>query len=351
MRKSSLPALVIIAGALALWWALLAQFESDDAQETDRPTVTAPEPDLPHLAGRDIHESANPTEPPAEPGTVLWLATGRVLDAAGGPVPGARVGGTLRRGSAVDVLAGVHCDHRGVYQLDLGIATTWGKLGRAVAILSLSAEADGHGRSPLHELPLSKYRLGEEVVVDFRLEAGSRVEGRVTDLAGVPLPDASVALEGDSEEFDAMASTDVNGHYSLGVRHGGRIRIVISWGEHEVSAGPFDIGTGVVEQIPDVLLPVAVPYVHGITQRADGTPAPRVTVFGRSDKPPVDFEGTVSATSDEAGEFQIDPTRHGQIPPMAGSARRGCWRRLRCWGPRCSRASAGLQVERARHYS
>lgn len=264
----------------------------------------------PRLAGGDTDQRAAPVRLPQEPRLAPWSVSGHVMEGAARPVPGARVAGRLRRGSVVDVLAEVQCDDRGRYELDMGRVATLTRLQRAVAILTLVAEADGYLGSEAQEIPLRVSHPGEEMKVDLRLSAGSRIEGRVLDASGAPLPQASVTLEGEAEDLDAMASTDDSGSYSLVVRHAGRFRIVASWEEHEGSAGPFDVSLGVTQQIPDVSLPVSFYYVQGVVQRTDGAPVPRVRVFAQPEGPPTEIGDIAGATSNEAGEFILPlPTR------------------------------------------
>lgn len=217
---------------------------------------------------------------------------GRVVDAEGEPVEGARVSvdpfSPYRdfRGSrsvyvfspggpAGQVRGGVS-DDEGWFRLD-GLA--------AGEPVDLNVE---HERHPDRKLS------GVEPPVDgleIELEAGVRVRGRVLGPFGEPVPRAMIRISGDqnrtgsaagpSYSFGHSAITDEDGRFDEAGLRPGVFRVEASSGEMSpATAGPFTVGEG--EEIGPLELVLGEPVVlEGTVYGADGQPVPGVAVTTR----------------------------------------------------------------------
>ena len=205
---------------------------------------------------------ATPLEFTLEPGCVL---RGRVVDAAGKPIAGARVG----EGWVMDKF--VKTDADGRYEMRGYGAPGYGEV---------RVTAPGHG--PQRRL-VKKNEAG--VTEDITLEAGCEVMGRVLDARGRPAAGVYVAAVGggfsgqDTHDW-CSDRTDADGRYRLrGLRSSVAHSVIVHAEGAAALVGdlpPDGLGPTPLH-LPDVALRTAR-YVSGTVVDADGRPLAHVAV-------------------------------------------------------------------------
>lgn len=239
------------------------------------------------------------------------LVKGRCVDAAGGPIAGARVslsseGESWRNDGGGPPLDRTRpsfeetSDAAGRFAFDVPLPTaSWVVLriepgiyhGRAIRHFG---EAGGRFQDPLHE--------GENDLGDFLLRDCGAVAGRVTDERGNPISSAMIAVEEISTSEDhALAFTADDGTFTVGHLLGGTRRFeAIADGYKNGCREGVLVAVGATAQFVDFVMKPAA-EIGGVVVDPSGAPVPDVLVWVR----PVGRGSGAGARSDAEGRFHI----------------------------------------------
>ena len=254
---------------------------------------------------------------------------GRVVDARGRPIAGARVM--------------AHPDHREVRSAELMMARqdrpAWARSdadGRFLiedvepGILRVIAHAKSYQQAVLSGLELT---AGAEREIEIVLEAGAVVEGRVTTADGVPVAAASVSVAprrepGGGNSFvvtsaDSGGTTDAEGHYRVDGVAVGPASITVFYGERQRLMEAIEVRPG--GNVVDLVLERGF-EVAGQVVSADGDPVGgAVLILMETPQPgfPGSFggrlpsqavsgaDGTFTLTDVAAGSYRVTASREG----------------------------------------
>ncbi|HYG61419.1 MAG TPA: carboxypeptidase regulatory-like domain-containing protein, partial [Thermoanaerobaculia bacterium] len=236
------------------------------------------------------------------------VVAGRVLSPGGEPVTGARVEPAAQAEDDVFLpfFQGTVSDAEGRYRLE-GVPDG--------AVRSFAAEAEGFQRA-VREVEV---RPGENRL-DFRLDAGHEISGRVVDAAGAPIAGALVSTSEPGSPF-----MGAEGGWGKGVRTGadGSFRLAgVATGVHEVRAGKEGYAPGRLQAV-EVAGPVqglelrlgAAGSVHGRLTGLDLAELAGVEVSAQPLSPgalpgyangQVDYEGRYRVGGLTAGEWRVE---------------------------------------------
>ncbi len=215
---------------------------------------------------------------------------GKVLDAAGGPIAGARL---LREDAA-----GVESDATGAYEVCL--LPTAATPEQTVLVV----RADGYGAIATAVAPYGRVRH------DFVLTPEATISGTAVTVDGAPVANAKVWAEPDyaaskpeDQPARAMTVTDERGRFQLSGLAGGRHRVG-GLGDG-LSAPPIVVSVGAGEAREVMLQMVGIGVVRGHVVR-DGAPVAGARVAAAGD-------GLDSAVSQADGSFVLDRVPVGDI--------------------------------------
>ncbi|MFN0243674.1 MAG: carboxypeptidase-like regulatory domain-containing protein [Planctomycetota bacterium] len=249
--------MLVAAGAAALAFVVALRSSLDQPpvrplpiDEPELPVTPEPEPGgatTPIAVADPASTSPTTTLPDAHTALV-----GRVRGRADAQVPSARVQAWLDDGTELQPVGEIVCDPSGAYRLPLAGVDALAPQARALAYVVARASADGWQtqtqRRPVGQLvERASAPSGGDVVLDFRLERGRRVFGRVVDARGSSVARARVALcaprEGEDRALVAVApevSTSADGRFEIGFA---------SAGTYSLFASANGIGTALLEAL------------------------------------------------------------------------------------------------------
>jgi protocatechuate 3,4-dioxygenase beta subunit len=234
---------------------------------------------------------------------------GRVLTAAGAPVPGARVVASLR--GALPRRETTHAGDDGGFAFDhLGPGT-----------LTVVARDPGRGLARVGPQALSE----EGQVVDLVLHPGASVAGRVRREAGEPVPGVSVRaiLPDDPSDPPGVTEqiTDEQGRFRLADMPAGRVLILATrerapglTGE-ELARSALVLGEGEQRSGVDLLIAAEGRRLQGVVLTPDGAPVVGARVSAIDEDGPRGGRlpaGLVAALSDFDGRFVLEELRPGR---------------------------------------
>jgi len=258
-------------------------------------------------------KSTTGAEDPGDPGRgrsdpLGWLVTGRVALREGDPIAAAKVSlhywglpDMKMKGRAVRVST----DEAGSYQAFVAVPDRISSrdpsrsfpgliAGRADAAGFRPAKTDSKGGlsstnhpSTFHPLlpPPMSSAMAHSVRVDFVLEAGSVIGGRVVTADGVPVAAARVNVKNPDQDWHFGAATSEDGIYSIPID---------CTGEHKISAEKRGVGVARAisfsadvkrdVELPDIIL-VGGDCLAGVVVFPDGTPIEGVEIYASMKKP------------------------------------------------------------------
>lgn len=241
--KAALVAGVVLAGSVAY----VAHLAASDREAAPKAAAAA----APEAAVARADEAPGAAEPPAWPPRMTVAV--RVRDAAGEPVPGARVEATAEPGAGMprtrDVVASAVTDAAGLASVEVDLAL----------YLLFFAEAPGHARGAAALPPLPVTTVGgapavfvEPVIPEVEIVLGEPgfLEGTVFDPAGEPVAGATVFVH---EEESHPVRTEASGAY----------RLAVAAGTYRVFAVAPELGPGFFGGALGWAEPVAVPVRAG----------------------------------------------------------------------------------------
>lgn len=183
------------------------------------------------LAALLLAQATAPQGSAAPPGAVL---AGVVVDAvSGAPIPGAVVEAlTLdRRGPVARRPEGTRAGLDGRWRLTDQPPGIYRLVARAPGFAAAWVEAPVSGRMEDTPADGRTFRVSPGLRWEglrARLSRAGRISGRVTNPAGMPVPDAGVLVEGDVvSPVIAPVVTDAEGHYTLDAGVGERVLVVL----------------------------------------------------------------------------------------------------------------------------
>lgn len=243
------------------------------------------------------------------------LLAGRVVDAEGRPIAGARlevgqhvVGPTYTRGSSGRQ---VEADEEGRFRI--------GGLGDDLP-LTLNVRADGYLGIVLD------LQLPQQEPLEVRLGRGGTVFGEVVDEGGRPVAGASLRARLDPQSHMrhrppsvgevATASSDDDGRFELTAVPAGAVTIDVSSrdGGARVEA-PGTVGEG--ERVGPLRIELqSALEIAGRVLRADGAPAARATVAAVQERPGGGSSST-GTTADVLGRFRLRDLPSGPVTVVA----------------------------------
>ncbi len=279
--------LAVLGGGLAVSGWLGA--DGDDPESRPDPLTTSREQPGPVLGTRAREDDAATTTETASvhdaPSTTTtttatpWKLSGRVLDTGGDAVPRAHVRVSLRRGEAVTRLAPTRADDDGVYGVDIAVVGTWPTLRRITTDVVVRAYAPGFMPSKRETIELAEQAVGEPIERNVELTAGVLVTGRVLDVSGRPLPQATVTLRTEPKKDNrAYAHTDEHGRFVIGTEKPGTYSLGASAETGFASGEPKDIPIGTTTVMDDLIVRFGE-SIRGRVIDAKGRPVPRTDVF------------------------------------------------------------------------
>ncbi|HWM89566.1 MAG TPA: carboxypeptidase regulatory-like domain-containing protein [Thermoanaerobaculia bacterium] len=210
------------------------RFRFADLPRGSRFEVNAGHPEL-------AHEVMSGVEAPTAKPVHIRLARsrsleGRVVDAEGEPVAGARVFPSYTSAGFFGAPLGGRppkTDEEGRFVLS--------RLKPGTIDVLVSASGYKTRREPGVLIP----EEGEIAPVEITLQPGTSLEGRVLDREDLPLRYASVHLQGEDQGFFRMAvSTDEEGHYEIGDLEPGSYEVRASAGQGPSVVSPVQIRPG-----------------------------------------------------------------------------------------------------------
>ncbi len=246
----------------------------------------------------------------------LVSLSGRVIDSAGAPVPSALM--CIEGSASVAGLRRTRTDAGGRFQID----------GLPAGTLSVTVDLCGDGPGT----KLAVVRVPDVRTIELVLPSTGRLEGRVTDADGGPLPGEVVRIEIDGAvDTLTTATTDADGRYEFAALPEGRVarfRVFSSqrvqlWPRFErgelLTPGPDGTGepsrrrarivAGATTSIDAVLVPGGV--VAGIVTGPDG-PLAGVQIW-RHRKPTRAGSNWAGTTTDDAGRYHFPPDLPGVV--------------------------------------
>jgi RNA polymerase sigma factor (sigma-70 family) len=244
----------------------------------------------------------------AESGQVV---SGRVTDADGAPIPGAECSLMQPTGMGDPVLT----DEEGRFTLP-------GSIGGMVMVI---VRAAGHVQDPASMRPLGGPAGGSR---DIRMSRAVRLEGRVVDEEGRPLPGAEVRVvpDGGMGPFPAIVAasatvTNARGRYVLdGLSPGARMSVA-AWRRGHVVGSSATVTAGDGADVPDLVLRRGS-RLQVRVESEDGRPVEGATVMvlvagasGASQGLGIgtDPEGRAALTTDEDGLTEIVDLPDGEV--------------------------------------
>ena len=229
--------------------------------------------------------------------------SGVVIDATGGPVPGAQVQ-VAHVGYAVRTTAQLSADDAGHFAAAVPLGDVW-----------LRAEAPGYAPALLQR------RLPTVDATLVLMPSGS-VTGTVIDAdSGQPQPGVEVVAHGETAHALALpVITDATGEFTIEGLRPGRY-VFAAKGAHHRSVAPLQLTLGFAEQRSGVQLVVQGGAAVGGQVRVRDTAEPCTAGFVQLGMPgPLSLAGLVGNEEawerDEAQQSAILPTVRGEIDPM-----------------------------------
>lgn len=236
------------------------------------------------------------------------VLSGRVLDAGGGVIPGARVRASQYSGGSVSRTYLATADDAGVYKLSLGKGSSYG----------LTAEAEGY--APARD----GVRVTGDTTRDLRLVPAARLFGRVVERASrAPVPDAEVWLVRDRRDGFLMSpdvKTDASGQWTFND---------VQPGAYSVSARKARlvgfsrvIAVSVAETVSDIEIETDPGLsVSGRVLDPERKPVGGVVVHMGKEEPPYDRGLAAKSAADGAyllegvlpGRYRLSPRTEGYV--------------------------------------
>ena len=254
-----------------------------------------------------------PEAPPEVDARDRWVVYGTVTGATPPfePIGGAELRLSLERGTDREQLAEGRCATDGSYRIDLDALFEVPLLARPSSHVLVRVHAEGHAPVlrflSLEELPPGEHR------VDFQLEAGPSLGGRVLEPSGRPAVGALVMYVSSRSETSwsvTHVATDGHGEFVLAARDGSPARITASQ-DGFVPAGRSLIGWDLAARphIGDLVLGSGV-SISGRVVCGDGTPVPGLEVSTSQARWTPDSEGvttlqSTAAMTDALGGFEL----------------------------------------------
>lgn len=222
--------------------------------------------------------------------------TGRVVDARGEPVPGARVLLHQDRASASWPTRSGATDSSGRFEF----------AGLPAGAFLLFATAPGRGAAQHDTIAL---RAGQRAAVELTLGGAGSVAGAVRDANGVSVEGARVGLEGAPRVPEAR--TDANGHYRLEGVPAGSAEVVARRAEGEPPVvGSVEVPAGSTATLDFELPDSALLAGRVRTEGGQAPPSPAWVVF----QPLVRGPRLVFTPASEEGHYRM------RVPAGAGRA-------------------------------
>ena len=233
-------------------------------------TLPAPPPEL-RTAG-----------PPAPARGEAWRLRGRVLDARGGPLAGARIRAERLEGGRRLLEAEGQSGKDGSF--DLALPGFAGREGVWLLDTRLEVRIEAPGHAPHRGfLPASSF-AGRQAWLEVLLDRAGGIRGRVLDRQGRPVEDVRVHLHGGPGATAPETRTDAVGRFLLPVPADGRY-FLRAWkeGAGATLLGPVELlRDGPVTEAGDLVLQ-GEHEIRGTAVLRDGTPAAGVVIVARAE--------------------------------------------------------------------
>ena len=220
MARNALIAVLLLVSIIG---AIVFFLLRETPEDVDGTTVTSIEDDDRSVAARRAEkgeaDEVAPYEPAEGPSGSL---SGQVVDAQGRPVAGAQIAvGPLGRGPSTGFMLTETLDPKTMVKTTTDGAGRYTVAGCEVGKLVVVASSDVHPAVIRRDVPVAD---GEETQgVDFTLNAGREITGRVIDDQGEPLAGAAVKLnvvtfDGDPLQatFSPRVVSDADGRFRVG---------------------------------------------------------------------------------------------------------------------------------------
>ncbi|NUM55395.1 MAG: carboxypeptidase regulatory-like domain-containing protein [Candidatus Hydrogenedentes bacterium] len=188
-------------------------------------------------------------------------------------------------------------------------------------------EAEGYVADDYNKRQIISVTAGQSIEdVDFTLESGTSIAGRVVDEAGEPVPQARVSVAAKRGGRYANAESDVNGLFTvMGVTVASELFVrAEKKGLVSKPVGPFDTSSGPVGDVTITVVKEAT--ISGVVVDESGKPIPKAQVIPyRVEKENQGF-GSPVERSNEKGEFKLGRLAEGeyQLQAVIGD---GSWMR------------------------
>jgi hypothetical protein len=330
-------ALVVLAALAALAIVLLARREGpEDAMPPSAgnpaaaESATTPEATL----GAPPSRAARGDPAPAEAGLApapkpveevgAWRTVGVVRGPGGAAVEGASVVASIHLADEVHAIGEARTGADGTYVIAVAARADLSRLEQTLASVHVRAWATGF--KPARDAWMDAPPAGGELRVDFTMEPGATLHGRVVDpdAKGVPWAAVRICLEG--PEKHEYFSTDGRGEFAIDIAGGGSGWIGAYRNGVGTAVAPLVLVAGRDAAIPDLVLRGEA-LIAGRAVHPDGTPARFLAVDLRSasDAPPAPAAGCAGfAESIRRARLQVRTDGGGRF--RASGLRAGRWR-------------------------
>ncbi len=254
-------------------------------------------------SNKKAHETASTRDERAEPSDITTseeavVISGYVMDRQSFGISDAQVFAVGDEGSA-------KTESDGVYSLTLAF--------RGPKSIQITAQAADYNYLTKHVSVQHEGQLVEEV--NFVLDKGATLSGRLLNRDGVPISDAQVQRRGfegkygyGNGDYSSIAFTDGNGGFIMGFRESGVAVLLVTAGQYG-NVGFVDVPVG-LDEVVELSMPEFV-SLSGHILNQDGTPAAKTIVHavGHFTRTGVatDFKGAVGSE----GAYQLDTLSPG----------------------------------------
>ena len=324
----------------------------DPLTSTRSPIRARPDADSGHAAAVHSHNSAPISGDTHDRFTIEGTVRARERE----PIAGARVRAWLESGGEALEIADATTDSQGHYAIAAPDVDALDPLRRALAHVVARAQAHGfqsheqrrvlQDNASADRVVSSSMPAARGLTLDFRLESGNTLTGRIVDSTGKPAGFAHVAVSTAGKTTAASArvgvgevETDRAGRFAIGF---------VSSGTYRLAARAKDLGTAAVETLAleagtdrdlgDIMLH-GEGALAGVVQYVDGTPAADFEVWAVPDEVASEANALTNAvhrapqdehgdglyfgecTTDAAGRFEfagLRPGRYALRSPAAG---------------------------------